>query len=76
MSAGTPVHRTPDRLFGRGDDLEYLTGFVDEVAVSDGALLLSGEAGVGKTVLLRAAAAHAAISGNPGAAGCGCGVRA
>jgi MoxR-like ATPase len=36
---------------------------VDQAAVSGGALLLSGEAGVGKTVLLDAAAAHARAAG-------------
>ena len=49
---------------GRADDLEYLTAFVDQAAVSGGALLLSGEAGVGKTVLLDAAAAHAQAAGS------------
>jgi MoxR-like ATPase len=51
-------------LIGRADDLEYLTAFVDQAAVSGGALLLSGEAGVGKTVLLDAAAAHAQAAGS------------
>jgi predicted ATPase len=51
-------------LIGRDDDLEYITAFVDRAAVSGGALLLSGEAGVGKSVLLDAAAAHAETAGS------------
>ena len=50
-------------LVGRGDDLEVILAFADQAAVSGGALLLSGEAGVGKTVLLDAAAAHAQAAG-------------
>ena len=49
----------PGSLIERDDDLEYITAFVDQAAGSGGALLLSGKAGVGKTVLLDAAAAHA-----------------
>ena len=54
----------PGSLIGRGADLEYIAAFVDQAAVSGGALLLSGEAGVGKTVLLDAAAAHAETAGS------------
>jgi DNA-binding CsgD family transcriptional regulator len=50
-------------LTGRDDDLEMITAFADQAAGSGGALLLSGEAGVGKTVLLNAAAAHAEAAG-------------
>ncbi|MFF1338293.1 ATP-binding protein [Streptomyces sp. NPDC058290] len=46
-------------LIGRDDDLELIRGFVDEARTCGGALLLSGDAGVGKTELLDAAAAHA-----------------
>ncbi len=56
-------NKAPGSLIGRDEDLEYVTAFVDQVAVSGGALLLSGEAGVGKTVLLDAAAAHAEAAG-------------
>ena len=62
MGGGDLVN-APGPLTGRADDLEYLTVFVDQAAVSGGALLLSGEAGVGKTVLLDAAAAHAQAAG-------------
>jgi DNA-binding CsgD family transcriptional regulator len=50
-------------LVGRDSDLEFITAFVDQAAGSGGALLLSGEAGVGKTVLLDAAAAYAGQAG-------------
>ncbi len=55
MGGGTPIGQAPGSLIGRADDLEYITAFVDRAAVSGGALLLSGEAGVGKTALLDAA---------------------
>ncbi|MFK0112664.1 ATP-binding protein [Streptomyces sp. NPDC091217] len=51
------------RLIGREYDLELIRGFVDEARGSGSALLLSGDAGVGKTVLLDAAAAHARGTG-------------
>jgi DNA-binding CsgD family transcriptional regulator len=57
------ISHEPGSLIGRDDDLEYLTAFADRAAVSGGALLLSGEAGVGKTVLLDAAVAHAGTAG-------------
>ena|SRR5690242_8336118 len=63
MGGGALGQSAPGALVGRADDLGYLTAFVDQAAVSGGALLLSGEAGVGKTVLLDAAAAHAAAAG-------------
>ena len=63
MGGGTRIDKAPGSLIGRNDDLEYITAFVDQAAVSGGALL-SGEAGVGKTVLLDTAAAHAEIAGS------------
>ena len=46
-------------IVGRDHDLGLVRGFVDEALVSGGALLLSGDAGVGKTALLDAAAGQA-----------------
>ncbi|WP_455569794.1 ATP-binding protein [Streptomyces prunicolor] len=48
-----------EQLIGRDHDLGLVRGFVDEAMISGGALLLSGDAGVGKTVLLDAAAGQA-----------------
>ena len=64
MGGGTRIGKVPGSLIGRDDDLEYIIAFVDQAAVFGGALLLSGEAGVGKTVLLDAAAAHAEVAGS------------
>jgi DNA-binding CsgD family transcriptional regulator len=63
MSEGGPADRTPGALIGRTGDLEFITAFTDQAARTGGALLLSGEAGVGKTVLLDAAAVHAEAGG-------------
>ncbi|MFK0281897.1 AAA family ATPase [Streptomyces sp. NPDC090499] len=48
------------RLVGRARELGTLQVFVDAVATDGGSLLVVGEAGVGKTALLDATAAHAA----------------
>lgn len=66
MGDGARISHEPGSLIGRDDDLEFITVFVDRAAVSGGALLLSGEAGVGKTVLLDVAAAHAGAAGPAG----------
>ncbi|WP_019071670.1 ATP-binding protein [Streptomyces hokutonensis] len=50
-------------LVGRDHDLGLVRGFVEEAMVSGRALLLSGDAGVGKTVLLDAAAGQARGTG-------------
>ena len=52
-----------DELIGRDPDVEFVCGFVDEAAVRGGALLVSGDAGVGKTALLDVAALHAEAAG-------------
>ena len=54
----------PGPLIGRGADVEFVCGFVDGAAVHGGALLVSGEAGVGKTALLDVAALHAEVAGS------------
>ncbi len=53
----------PGQLIGRDLDVEFVCGFVDEAAVRGGALLVSGDAGVGKTALLDVAALHAEAAG-------------
>jgi DNA-binding CsgD family transcriptional regulator len=53
----------PSELVGRDQALTVLRAFVDEVSVQGGALLLSGEPGVGKSALLDAAAELAATAG-------------
>ena len=50
-------------LPGRSADLTAIRQFVESAAVVGGALLLIGQAGVGKSVLLDAAADHAAATG-------------
>ena len=50
-------------MIGRLREIEYLQTFVREVAVTGGVLLLSGDAGVGKTTLLDAAADYTRASG-------------
>jgi tRNA A37 threonylcarbamoyladenosine biosynthesis protein TsaE len=63
VGGGARIGEAPGSLIGRADDLGYIAAFADRAAVSGDALLLSGEAGVGKTVLLDAAAAHAEAAG-------------
>ena len=50
MSSVARPGNAPGSLVGRADGYGFVTAFVDRAAVSGGALLLSGEAGVGKTV--------------------------
>lgn len=50
-------------LIGRAPELEVLFGLVDRIPQGGGALLLSGEPGIGKTSLLGAASRHAAERG-------------
>ncbi|MGW1208410.1 ATP-binding protein [Streptomyces sp. NPDC002499] len=56
---GSPLPGPTGRLVGRDRDLVLIQEFVDAAVLSGGALLLSGDAGVGKTVLLDAAAERA-----------------
>ena len=53
----------PGQLIGRDPDIELVCRFLDEAAVRGGALLVSGDAGVGKTALLDVAALHAQAAG-------------
>jgi DNA replication protein DnaC len=50
-------------LIGRADELRVVHAFLDRAAFRGGALVLSGEAGVGKSVLLDVAAEAAAQAG-------------
>jgi len=54
---------SPVELVGRDLDVALVCGFVDEAAVRGGALLVSGDAGVGKTALLDVAERHAEAAG-------------
>ena len=62
MDDGDPAGRA-ERLIGRDADLDRVRSFIDQASENGGALLLSGEAGVGKTVLLQAAARYAVAVG-------------
>jgi DNA-binding CsgD family transcriptional regulator len=50
-------------LVGRDQDIAVVRAFVDHAARHGGSLVVSGEAGVGKTALIEAAAAYAAAGG-------------
>ena len=54
---------TPEALTGRARELGFLRGFARETAVSGGALILSGDPGMGKTALLDALGDSALVSG-------------
>ncbi|QNP75460.1 AAA family ATPase [Streptomyces roseirectus] len=59
-----PRGRPPStRLVGRDKDLAFITSFLTDADVRGAALLLSGEAGVGKTAVLDAVAADAVRNG-------------
>ena len=58
-----PVPATASELFGRDRELGLIEAFIAGTAASGGALLLFGEPGVGKTVLLDAAVTRAAAAG-------------
>lgn len=63
MRGDRSPHAREAALFGRDDDLELIHSFVERAAVSGGRLVLYGSAGVGKTVLLEAAARQAEAAG-------------
>jgi predicted ATP-dependent serine protease len=53
----------PGALVGRDREFGFLQGFFQEAAVSGGAVLLSGEPGVGKTALLNGLADSVSAAG-------------
>lgn len=61
--AGVPRQLPAEPLVGRDDDLALIESFVDGTAGQGGALLLVGDAGVGKTAMLDTAAARAGAAG-------------
>ncbi|MEV7074773.1 ATP-binding protein [Streptomyces sp. NPDC091972] len=58
-----PVRPASTRLVGRDGDLDFIHSFLNNSEVHGAALLLSGEAGVGKTAVLDAVATGAARNG-------------
>jgi tetratricopeptide (TPR) repeat protein len=59
-SAAAAAARRPPRLFGRDDELDELLAAVDAALTGQGSVvLIAGEAGVGKTLLVEEAAARA-----------------
>ncbi|MFJ9755456.1 AAA family ATPase [Streptomyces sp. NPDC101149] len=64
MNRDHPSHECePGNLVGRERDLELIGGILDRPMNAPGALLLSGEPGVGKTALLNAVAQSASAAG-------------
>ena len=64
MSPGrSPLTGEPELIVGRDDELLHLRDFVDQLRIQGQPLLLSGDAGVGKTMLLDAAAQYARSQG-------------
>ena len=63
MSQGRSPPGEPAVIVGRDDELRSLRDFVDRLRIQGGSLLLSGDAGVGKSMLLDAAAQYARAQG-------------
>lgn len=63
VPASVPAPTSAPALVGRDGELHQLAGFLDEVAARGRALLLTGDAGLGKTALLNATAAAATERG-------------
>ena len=63
MAGNRPSWQPDASLVGRDDDIAHLRSFVDGVRASGGALVVTGDAGVGKSALADAAATYAASIG-------------
>jgi DNA-binding CsgD family transcriptional regulator len=63
LSPADPRRSASQALVGRDSELQHLLSFLDEATIRGGALLLSGDAGVGKTALLDTAAETALAAG-------------
>ena len=55
----SPVEASPPRLLGRDQELTELFGLIDSIGERGGALVVRGDAGIGKSVLLEAGADRA-----------------
>ena len=62
-AAGSGRLSSARSVIGRDAELEFIGSFLDRAAIEGGALLMIGDAGVGKTLLLDTAAARAAAAG-------------
>jgi predicted ATPase len=59
----TPMPPEAESVFGRGAEIDLLESFIERAGVGGEALVLVGEAGVGKTALLEVAARRAIALG-------------
>jgi DNA-binding CsgD family transcriptional regulator len=57
------IHETPETLIGRESELARVGALLDDDAMSDRALLVAADPGIGKTALLNTAAAEATANG-------------
>ena len=60
---GSDLPGSAGLLIGRDKELTFIGSFVERAVTGGGALLMSGDAGVGKTLLLDVVAARAAAAG-------------
>src|SRR5258708_33809760 len=62
MTSSVPINDVSD-LIGREAELEVLDAVIDQIHVRGGALIVRGEAGIGKSALLRRARARVRARG-------------